>query len=239
MHGDLVRFGIGAAVLVVSALVARQGVPDWEERLFRWVFASPDGLERILWLPMQLGSAWAPLVAALLIWVLVREWRPTVGCLVIGLGAWWAAKAVKAVVDRGRPASVLTHVEARDGTPLDGLGYLSGHVTVAFAVVTVLAPYLTRRARVVAYGLGVVVAMARVQVGAHLPLDVIGGAAFGTLLGAIWYLLVGFRNHTSWLERRAARRARERAGEPTRADADAGLSPSDRATTTPGDRGAW
>jgi undecaprenyl-diphosphatase len=207
MHGDLVRFGIGALVLLVTALIARQGVPGWEESIFRWVYASPDWLERVLWLPMQLGSAWAPLLAAVFIWVLVREWRPALGCLVVGLGAWWAAKGVKAVVDRGRPGSVLAHVQARQDTPLDGLGYVSGHVTVAFAVVTVLAPYLTRRARLVGYGLGVVVAVARVQVGAHLPLDVIGGAAFGTLLGATWYLLVGFRNHTSWLERRAARRA--------------------------------
>ncbi len=36
-----------------------------------------------------------------------------------------------------------------------------------------------------------VVALARVHIGAHLPLDVVGGAALGVVLGAAWHLAVG------------------------------------------------
>jgi undecaprenyl-diphosphatase len=114
-----------------------------------------------------------------------------VGALVMGLIAWWVAKLVKAAIGRGRPAAVLTDFTLRTGAPREGLGFLSGHCTVAFCLATVLSPYLTTNGRVVAFGLATVVAFARIQTGAHLPLDTLGGAALGCLLGWTWHLVVG------------------------------------------------
>jgi len=79
----------------------------------------------------------------------------------------------------------------RPRAPDDGLGYLSGHATMAFTLAAVLSPYLTRRWRVVAYGLAGAVALARVHLGAHFPLDVVAGAALGYGLGWLWNLAVG------------------------------------------------
>ena len=70
---------------------------------------------------------------------------------------------------------------------------MSGHTTVAFACAAVLAPYLTRRWRVVGYALATAVALGRIVVGAHFPLDVVGGASLGLLLGYLWHLSVGIR----------------------------------------------
>jgi glycosyltransferase 2 family protein len=44
---------------------------------------------------------------------------------------------------------------------------------------------------VAVYGLAGVVGVARIHVGAHLPLDVLGGAALGSLMGWTWNLAVG------------------------------------------------
>ena len=113
------------------------------------------------------------------------------GAIVAGITAWWLAQVVKAAVDRGRPYSFITDVVQRPRAPDDGLGFLSGHATMAFALAAVLSPYLTRRLRVVAYGLAGAVAFARVHLGAHFPLDVVAGAALGYGLGWLWNLAVG------------------------------------------------
>jgi glycosyltransferase 2 family protein len=190
LHRDVVRLGLGAVVLAVSSVVAARGVPDVEEDVFEVTYALPDGLAVALWPPMQLGSALAPVVLAPLTLLATRRWQPAVGVLVVGLGGWWAAKGVKALVARGRPFALVDDLRTRAGTPLEGLGFVSGHATVAFGMAAVLAPFLTRRGRMAAYGLASVVALGRVHVGAHLPLDVVAGGALGTILGALWYQLV-------------------------------------------------
>jgi undecaprenyl-diphosphatase len=139
---------------------------------------------------MQLGSAVAPVVVAPLTHWATRRWQPAVGVLVVGLAGWWAAKGVKALIDRGRPFAVVADLRTRAGTPLEGLGFVSGHATVAFSTAAVLSPFLTRPGRAGAYGLAGVVSFSRVHVGAHLPLDVVAGGALGTILGALWYQLV-------------------------------------------------
>src|SRR6185503_3278681 len=98
------------------------------------------------------------------------------------------------MVGRGRPADLLDDVEQR-GAHASGLGYVSGHSAVAFAVVTVAALWLAPKARTVLWILAAIVAFSRVYVGAHLPMDVVGGAALGAACGAVGRLLVGARRH--------------------------------------------
>lgn len=168
-----------------------RGVPQWEQEVFTWLHDMPRVVDYVLWLPMQAGSAWAPAVAAFIGWRLTRSWRPTVGALVAGWGGWWLAKLVKAQVGRGRPSAELPDAVVRDTAVTEGLGFVSGHSTVAFACAAILAPYLTRRWRVVGYGLAATVGLSRVVVGAHLPLDVVGGAALGLTLAYSWHAVVG------------------------------------------------
>jgi undecaprenyl-diphosphatase len=182
---------LSLVVLVVAALLARQGVPGWAETIFRGIYGLPDFISEVLWLPMQLGSAWAPPLVAIVAWIVWRLWRPAVGALVVGLGAWWLAKGVKGMIGRGRPADELDDIVLRPGAPIEGLGFVSGHTTVAFALASVLAPYLRPWMRVVAYGLAAVVGFARIHVGAHLFLDVVGGAALGCVCGWLWNVVVG------------------------------------------------
>jgi glycosyltransferase 2 family protein len=183
--------GASIATLLVSGAIAARGVPRWEVSIFTALHNLPAAVNVVLWLPMQLGSAWAPVLAAAVGWWAARSWRPTVGSLVVGWGGWWLAKGVKSLVDRGRPLAELGADIVHGSAPSEGLGFVSGHATVAFACATVLAPYVPRPWRAVAFALATVVALSRVVVGAHLPLDVVGGAALGVLLAALWHLAVG------------------------------------------------
>lgn len=185
------KAAVSAAVLAGATYGASTGVPAWEEKAFTWLHDMPRVVDYAVWLPMQAGSAWAPPVIAVIGWRLTHSWRPTVGALVAGWGGWWLAKAVKAQVERGRPSAALPDAVVRDTAVTEGLGFVSGHSTVAFACAAVLSPYLPRRWRVVAYGLATMVGFSRVVVGAHLPLDVVGGAALGLGLAYGWHAVVG------------------------------------------------
>lgn len=188
---DAVKGAASLAVLGAASWVAAHGTPGWEGRLFDWLHNVPRAIDYVLWLPMQAGSAWAPPVAALIAWRISRSWRPTVGALVAGWGGWWLAKMVKAQVERGRPSAELPDEAVRNTAVTEGLGFVSGHSTVAFALAATLSPYLPGRWRYAGYGLAATVGLSRIVVGAHLPMDVVGGAALGLALGYGWHLAVG------------------------------------------------
>jgi undecaprenyl-diphosphatase len=77
------------------------------------------------------------------------------------------------------------------GAAAVGRGFPSGHAAVAAAIVAVAWPWLGRRARIACVVLALVVCWARVYVGAHLPLDVVAGAALGLALAGLVRLVLG------------------------------------------------
>ena len=76
-------------------------------------------------------------------------------------------------------------------SPSGGLGFVSGHAAVAAFLATMAWPYLGRAARWVVGAAAVLVCLARVYVGAHLPLDVLGGAALGLAVAGAVRLIFG------------------------------------------------
>jgi undecaprenyl-diphosphatase len=83
-------------------------------------------------------------------------------------------------IGRDRPPLVYEEPRPLVGLPHSG-AFPSGHAASAFAAATVIA-WASRRLAVPAYVLAALVAWSRVYVGVHWPLDVIGGAALGTLV---------------------------------------------------------
>jgi undecaprenyl-diphosphatase len=83
-------------------------------------------------------------------------------------------------IGRERPPLVYADPRPLVGLPHTG-AFPSGHAASAFAAATVIA-WASRRLAVPAYLLAALVAWSRVYVGVHWPLDVIGGAALGTLV---------------------------------------------------------
>jgi len=186
---DLVRVVLGLAVFGLGFLIAQRGeLPVLERDLFRIVNDLPELVFPVVWAVMQLGNVVAvPLVAAVA--ALTRRFRMARDILVSGLLAYVAADFVKSVVGRERPAGLLD-ANLLDGN-VSGIGFISGHAAVAAAMATAVAPYLSRRGRRVAWALAWTVAIARVYVGAHLPLDILGGAAVGWAIGSLVHYLFG------------------------------------------------
>jgi membrane-associated phospholipid phosphatase len=183
--GDVAVVLGGAVLLVVSWVVVagEERVPAWEARVFDEVNGWPDGLWRVFWGPMQLGSLLGSFAVVAVIQLVGRDGRLSLAALAASLVAWSTAKGVKALVARARPAALLHGVHVREQT--SGLGYVSGHAAVAFALAAVLAPSLPRSGRVAVFVVATVVGLARLYAGAHLPLDVIGGAGLGLLSGTL------------------------------------------------------
>jgi membrane-associated phospholipid phosphatase len=188
--GDALRLVAGLAILLgCTATVRPHHVGALETDLFRLANDLPGDLFLIFWLVMQAGNVLAIGVASLVVAATRRFWLAA-NLAITGIGVWLAAKAIKDRVGRGRPADLLADVHLR-GHHDSGLGFVSGHAAVAVAIATLVAPYLGRRARWVAVAVAAGVCVSRLYVGAHLPLDVVGGAALGWAAGSLVHLLLG------------------------------------------------
>jgi len=173
----------GLLVLGTSAIAAATGGPyRWELALFRPVNDLPDALHPPVWTVMQLGALGAGPVLGTVAWTAGR--RELAARMVAGATASWAlAKAVKRVVRRGRPVRLVPHTHVR-GKEATGLGYLSGHAAVAMSLTAAAASAMPDHRRLfgaAAAGVG----LARMYVGAHLPLDVVGGVGLGLVVDGV------------------------------------------------------
>ena len=186
---NLVVLGAAVVVLLSTMLVARAELATLEASIFRAINDLPQGLHTVVWPFMQYGT-FITIPALVVIALLFRRFRLALAIALAGVGVYLVALLVKGVVDRGRPAALLTAVEERELFGADSLGYPSGHAAVAAALTVVVAAHLSVRWLIAALALGAVVLFGRMYVGAHLPLDIIGGAALGTIAGSVVNLVV-------------------------------------------------
>ena len=159
----------GLAVLVACALVARHGTTGpLEQRVFRAVNGLPDALSPVMRRAQLLGVlAVGPVVG--LIALVARRWRLAVAAFVVTVGKLLAERIVWHFVHRERPGTTIPGAIVRGNTPITGVSFVSGHVVA-------------------------LVAFARVYLGAHAPLDVLGGFALGLAVGGMANLIVGVPN---------------------------------------------
>ncbi|HEX6425341.1 MAG TPA: phosphatase PAP2 family protein [Acidimicrobiales bacterium] len=170
-----------AAFVGGGVVVRRAGTTAAEQRCFAFVNGLSHRAHALVWAPMQLGSLGGPLAVGA---ALRATGRRRLGARVaaVGVTTWVAARAVKPLARRARPAHSIPATRVL-GAAQRGLGYPSGHAAVAAAVVAVAAPHLPRSWRPAAWATALAVGPMRAYVGAHLPLDVVGGAALGIAIG--------------------------------------------------------
>jgi undecaprenyl-diphosphatase len=187
---DLSWLAAGTVALVLCALpVHADRVDPLEADAFRLVNDLPSVPFALVWAPMQLGNFLVVPVAVLAA-LAFRRWRLAAGLALAGAGVYALAKVVKHFVLRGRPSDLLDDVVVRGAAP-HGLGFVSGHIAVVTALALVAWPWLPRWGRWAAGAAVAAVFVTRMYVGAHLPLDMVGGAALGVAVGALVRLLLG------------------------------------------------
>lgn len=203
---DLIYLVAGTIILLITTTIvlARQGAFETLDFNLFWIINGlPNVIADALIIAMQAGSLGAVPVAAFLA-LLVSKWLLARNLAVGGTLAWFLAKVVKVLLGRARPEVLLDEVLLRVSSA-SGLGFPSGHVTIAAAMATIAMPYLRRRLQWVAWALVALVALGRVYVGVHFPLDVVGGLGLGLLIGALVNLLLGVEQ--KYLPRQAIREA--------------------------------
>jgi membrane-associated phospholipid phosphatase len=180
----------GGAVLVLAGLpVHRTSVSSAEAAVFSVLNGTTVLPFVVVWPVMQLGNVLVVPASALLA-AAFRRWRLAAELLVAGAGTYLLAKVVKGLDPRGRPSGLLSDVVIR-GAEAHGRGFVSGHAATLAALATVAWPWLGRRGRIAVVTVLALVCLCRIYVGAHLPLDVVGGAGLGIAVGGCVRLLMG------------------------------------------------
>ena len=174
----------GVLALLVSYLLLDGGVaPAWEADAFHAINGLSDWLDPPIRAVMLLGTLLA-IPACALVAAAFRRWGLAIGLIAAGATGQFLSKVIKDAVERGRPADLLEDVVLR-GSPAHGFGYASGHTSVAFSLAACAMWALDGIWRVVVLALAAIVGLARIYVGAHMPLDVLGGAALGLVVGTL------------------------------------------------------
>jgi membrane-associated phospholipid phosphatase len=182
----LVALG-GLAALVVCGLVARDGeVGSVERDVFGAVNDLPAWLYRPLWLFQQFGNLVVAVVVGVVVALLLRRWRVAVAVVVAAAGKLWLETVVKSVVERRRPGtSIGDDVHLRGDVSTSGLSFVSGHAVITAAVAGLLTPILPGRWKLLPWVVVALNGMARIYVGAHNPLDVVGGVGLGLAIAGV------------------------------------------------------
>jgi undecaprenyl-diphosphatase len=194
--GHLLIALAGLVVVVVCGLVVRDGTVGTAERdAFDAVNDLPGFLYPVLWPFQQFGNLVVALAAGLIVAIALRRWW-VAAAVVAAVGLKLLAEdAVKSVVERSRPGtSIGGDIELRGDVSDHGLSFVSGHAVITTAVAGLLTPILPRRWKPVPWVVVALNGFTRVYVGAHNPLDVVGGIGLGLVIaGVLNALLVGRR----------------------------------------------
>jgi undecaprenyl-diphosphatase len=174
---------VSLTVFLLTTLEAANDPPaSWEIELFTTVNDLPDWLHVVIWPFMQYGVFVMIPIAAAAAWFFERR-RLAVLLGVSGVSVYLLAKVVKRIVERGRPDVFLALVAEREHFAPGSIGYTSGHAAVAATIATLTVLELRRPWREVTVALVFLVMFGRMYVGAHLPLDLVGGVALGVAAG--------------------------------------------------------
>jgi membrane-associated phospholipid phosphatase len=177
----LLGMGAGIVLFVGCAIIAHKHTLTGPNlALFRHINNLPDSL-RILFLvltiaPSSLIIGAAGVVATFLLRLYQISWQLAAAVLAAGV----LGMVAKKVIDEPRPFGMVgdVHIRVHEADP----GFPSGHTLMITVVVLTLWPYLPRGWRWLCVLLIPVVGFARIYLGVHSALDIVGGVALGVAL---------------------------------------------------------
>lgn len=183
---------LGVAIVGASIAGARlDHIHPLEQRVFHAVNGLPGFLFPVLWLPMQLGNLVVGTAVGVLVTWAMGELQLAIGVLVAAglklVSERWLRKQMHEHLEvRQRPGTSQTDAILRgDDVPRSGPSFPSGHVVLVAAVGAVVWTGLPVAIAWIPWVLALLVALGRVYVGAHNPLDVIAGLGMGMAVGGL------------------------------------------------------
>jgi undecaprenyl-diphosphatase len=189
-----VAFALGAILFAVTALLAHhRTLSGWELHCFRSINNWPESLR----VPMRIAtivpeSLWIA-VAAVAVIFLLKMYRLVWQLAVATIGGYVVAEMGKKLIARPRPYDLLHGVHVRIHET--GNGFPSGHTMIITVILLTVWPYLPRGWRWLALILIPAMALSRIYLGVHEPLDVAGGFAVGLMVvGAMRILPAAVRD---------------------------------------------
>ncbi len=184
-------------ILTTYWLALRPGADDAQSAFVTWVNDPPQPLAAVLAVTNALFRPVPLAVVALALggWIVVTargpiRWEVLRAAVTSVAVAEVITQALKRLADQPRPTAYLPGLDVH-GYPKDPYGnaYPSAHTSVAVGLVASLWPWLTWPQRVVGVAVAAAVAFNRMYIGAHWPIDVVGGAAIGLLSGSLCWLV--------------------------------------------------
>jgi undecaprenyl-diphosphatase len=181
---------LGLALLTITTyLVLRSIVGSLEENTFRFFYGWPDSWRSIfLVVTISPEPLWIAM-GTMFVTFAVRLYRAAWELAVATLCGSAAVFLGKHIIDRPRPEGLFGDVTPR--VHETGMAFPSGHTMIITVIVLVLFPYLPKGWRWLALLLIPMVAIARMYLGVHMPLDVVGGLAVGVVVVAAMRSLPG------------------------------------------------
>ena len=188
------------SALVIAAtywLALQPGAAQAQSGFVMWINDPPQPLGALLALTNALlrPVPLAVVALGLFVWIMATargsaRWE-VLRALVVGVALCEAiTQVLKRLADQARPTASIPGLDVH-GYPKDPFGnaYPSAHTSVAVGLVAALWPWLTWPQRVVGVATAVAVALNRLYIGAHWPVDVVAGAAIGLLSGCVCWLV--------------------------------------------------
>ena len=141
-------------------------------------------LDNVMPIVTFLGSGEFIFALAILLLLVFRKKDKAIGGILILAGltvSYYATSVIKNLAGRPRPFIGLADVNCMVAE--QGFSFPSGHATAAFMAAFILARYFKRPFWL--FFLASLVAVSRVYLGVHYPIDVIAGSCLGLALGYV------------------------------------------------------